>query len=486
MMTTADASAQQIVPEPVKVSGQAGRFLITQRTVISTDAASAAVGQQLARYLEPATGINFRVGRVERRRHDRFRFGATATLTRLGDEGYLLDVRASARHHPRSWCCGSLLRGPDAAPAAASRDLPRGRCRRHGVDDAGGVHRGLAAVRVARRASRRRASLHAEGVREEVHRPPRAAQTQHVPLAPDRRPGLAHRDQAVSEAHRGRRLAQGDARRPAAARLVRRSSTANATAASTRRTMRGKSSRTRQARYVTVVPEIEMPGHAMAAIAAYPELGVTGEPVEVARTWGVFSDILNAEPSTVTFMQNVLTEVLAIFPERVHPRRRRRGGQGEVEDERAHPGAHQGAELSRTNTSFRAGSSARWTRFSSARKRRLVGWDEILEGGLAENAVVMSWRGTEGGHRGGARRPRRRDGADQSHVSRLLPVEGSGGASRSRSAASCRSRRSTRSSRCRRSSEPQFAKHVLGAQAQLWTEYMPRAASRSSTWPSRG
>jgi len=71
-----------------------------------------------------------------------------------------------------------------------------------------------------------------------------------------------------------------------------------------------------QARFVTVVPEIEMPGHSVAAIASYPELGVTGAPIDVATSWGVFSDILNAKPSTIQFMQNVLTEVMAIFPGR--------------------------------------------------------------------------------------------------------------------------------------------------------------------------
>ncbi len=90
-----------------------------------------------------------------------------------------------------------------------------------------------------------------------------------------------------------------------------------------------------KARYVNVVPEIEMPGHAVAAIAAYPELGVTGQPIEVATTWGVFSDILNADPATVTFMQNVLTRGPSNLSLTLHPHRRGRGRQGEVEDERA-------------------------------------------------------------------------------------------------------------------------------------------------------
>ena len=247
MMTTADASAQQIVPEPVKVSRQAGRFLITQRTVISTDAASAAVGQQLARYLEPATGINFRVV-VERNGAATIDFASPRPPAHPTRRRGLPSGRPrQRRHHPRAaWCCGSLLRGPDAAAAVAAANLSRGASRRHRVVDAGGFHRGLSAVRVARRSSRRRSSLHAEGVRQEVHRSPRASQDERLPLAPDRRPGLADRDQAVSEADRGRRLAKGDARRPAARDSPGPRSTANATAASTRRTMRGRSWPTRR------------------------------------------------------------------------------------------------------------------------------------------------------------------------------------------------------------------------------------------------
>src|SRR5881394_2014604 len=67
-------------------------------------------------------------------------------------------------------------------------------------------------------------------------------------------------------------------------------------------------------RGITVLPEIEMPGHAMAAIAAYPELGNTGKPIEVATSWGVFSEVFNTEEATLTFLQDVLTEVLALFP----------------------------------------------------------------------------------------------------------------------------------------------------------------------------
>ena len=110
--------------------------------------------------------------------------------------------RSAGRCHPRH---------ADAAPAPAAGDLPpRGhvRCR---VDRPGCGDRGQAAIPVAGQSPRRRAALHAEGVRAQAHRSARAAQAQHLPLAPHRGPGLAHRDQEVPEAHRGRRVAEGDA-----------------------------------------------------------------------------------------------------------------------------------------------------------------------------------------------------------------------------------------------------------------------------------
>nr|MBA2258833.1 family 20 glycosylhydrolase [Acidobacteriota bacterium] len=129
LLTATTVSAQQIVPQPVKLTPHDGRFAITERTVISTDAASAAAGHQLARYLEPATGITFRVvssGTVPTRsislRRDR-------SLTRLGEEGYLLDVRPG----------GVTVRAPGAAglfyavqtirqllPPAIFREAPAG------------------------------------------------------------------------------------------------------------------------------------------------------------------------------------------------------------------------------------------------------------------------------------------------------------------------------------------------------------------------
>ena len=149
-------------------------------------------------------------------------------------------------------------------------------------------------------------------------------------------------------------------------------------------------------RFITVVPEIEMPGHAKAAIASYPELGVTGEQVEVATHWGIFSDIFNVEESTFTFLENVLAEVIDIFPgEYIHI-----GGDEAIKDQwKASDKIQQKIkDLGlKDENELQSYFIRRMEKFINSKGRKLIGWDEILEGGLAPNATVMSWRGLEGG-----------------------------------------------------------------------------------------
>jgi hexosaminidase len=149
-------------------------------------------------------------------------------------------------------------------------------------------------------------------------------------------------------------------------------------------------------RYITVVPEIEMPGHAQAAIAAYPELGVTGKPVEVATKWGVFPDIFNAEDKTFTFLEDVLTEVITLFPgEYVHV-----GGDEAIKDYwKTSPQIQKKIKDLKLKDEHELQSYfiQRIEKFLNAKGKKLIGWDEILEGGIAPNATIMSWRGTEGG-----------------------------------------------------------------------------------------
>ena len=151
-----------------------------------------------------------------------------------------------------------------------------------------------------------------------------------------------------------------------------------------------------QARHVTIIPEIEMPGHAQAALAAYPELACTEGPFEVAMTWGVFEDIYCPYEETFEFLENVLAEVIELFPgEYIHiggdeaPKTRWEESEY-VRDLMVREGFN---DVEQVQGYF----IRRIERFLNANGKRLIGWDEILEGGLPPNATVMSWRGTIGG-----------------------------------------------------------------------------------------
>jgi hexosaminidase len=151
-----------------------------------------------------------------------------------------------------------------------------------------------------------------------------------------------------------------------------------------------------QDRGITVIPEIEMPGHAMAALAAYPQYSCTGRVTEVARGWGVFDDVFCVNDSTFAFLEGVLTEVMELFPSRyIHiggdecPKTRWK--------ECPKCQATMKANGLRDEHELQSHFIRRIERFLNGAGRQIIGWDEILEGGLAPNATVMSWRGTEGG-----------------------------------------------------------------------------------------
>lgn len=150
------------------------------------------------------------------------------------------------------------------------------------------------------------------------------------------------------------------------------------------------------ARSITVVPEIEMPGHAMAALAAYPELGCTGGPYEVQRGWGVFDDVFCTTDTVFDFLENVLTEVMDLFPS---PYIHIGGDECPKVSWKACPKcqALMKVEGLKDEHELQSYFIQRMERFVNSKGRKIIGWDEILEGGLAPNAAVMSWRGTEGG-----------------------------------------------------------------------------------------
>lgn len=151
-----------------------------------------------------------------------------------------------------------------------------------------------------------------------------------------------------------------------------------------------------KARNITIVPEIDMPGHASAAIAAYPKLAVIDRPSpQVPADWGVYPNLFNVEESTFQFLEDVLEEVVTLFPgEYIHV-----GGDEAVKDQWKASRRVQARmrELgAKDEHELQSYFIKRMERFLTARGRRLIGWDEILEGGLAPNATVMSWRGIDG------------------------------------------------------------------------------------------
>jgi hexosaminidase len=147
-------------------------------------------------------------------------------------------------------------------------------------------------------------------------------------------------------------------------------------------------------RHVQIIPEIDMPGHAQAAIAAYPELGsIDAEPsLQVSNRWGVHTHLFNLEPATFEFLENVLSEVLQLFPSRlIHI-----GGDEAVKDEWNASAAVQ-ARARKLGISDAGALQNYFTqtigRYLAAHGRRVVGWDEIMQPGLPKGAVVMAWHG---------------------------------------------------------------------------------------------
>jgi len=230
-------------------------------------------------------------------------------------------------------------------------------------------------------------------------------------------------------------------------------------------------------RYITVIPEIDMPGHMMGALNVYPELGCTGGPYEVWTQWGVSDEVLCAgNDSTLKFIEDVLGEIIEIFPsEYIHvggdecpkvrwkscPKCQARIKQLGIKGDDKHTAEEylQSFVISHAE------------KFLNAHGRQIIGWDEILEGGLAPNATVMSWRGEGGGI----------EAARQQHKAIMVPTSylyfdyyqtkdtkneplAIGGYVPLERVYSFEP--------CPKVLTPEEQKYIIGVQANLWTEYV--------------
>ena len=151
-------------------------------------------------------------------------------------------------------------------------------------------------------------------------------------------------------------------------------------------------------RFITIIPEIEMPGHSVAALAAYPEFSCSGGPFEVEGRWGVFYDVYCTKEETFKFLEDILDEVMELFPsEYIHI------GGDEVPKRRWHHCAACQERMRQENIPDEEHLQSyfinRMEKYLNSKGRRIIGWDEILEGNLSKTATVMSWRGIKGGVR---------------------------------------------------------------------------------------
>lgn len=228
-------------------------------------------------------------------------------------------------------------------------------------------------------------------------------------------------------------------------------------------------------RFVTIIPEIEMPGHATAAIASYPEYSCTGGPFDVEGRWGVFNDVFCAKDETFNFLEDILTEVAELFPgEYIHI-----GGDEcpKVRWEHCHACQERmKAENLKNEHELQSYFVKRIEKFLNSKGRRIIGWDEILDGGIAPDATVMSWRGVAGGI----------SAAKQGHDVIMTPSEAMyldfyqsqlaaeplaiGGYLPIEKVYAFNATPSELTA--------EQSKHIIGLQANVWTEYMPTRNQR--------
>ncbi|AQG82564.1 family 20 glycosylhydrolase [Spirosoma montaniterrae] len=235
-------------------------------------------------------------------------------------------------------------------------------------------------------------------------------------------------------------------------------------------------------KHIDIVPEIEMPGHALAALSAYPELSCDGSKTyQPATKWGVFNDVFCPNEKTFAFLQDVLTEVMALFPGKyIHI------GGDECPKDAWRKSAFCQQLIKREGLKdeheLQSWFITRIDKFVTNKGRRIIGWDEILEGGVSPNATVMSWRGTKGGIEAARQRhdvimtPGAYCYLDHLQGDPAQEPMGFGGVLPLEMAYSYNPTAAELT--------PEQQQYILGVQGNLWTEYIPNATQADyMTWP---
>ncbi len=459
------SSSISIVPQPASMTVNEGAFKLSPETSISASGGVEKLGIQLQRDLALATGFNLPV--VRRAKANTIRLKTSTSLSKLGAEGYKLNVKSDgieiAAYQPAGVFYGIQ---------SLRQLLPAENFRQAKVD---GVEWTVPCVSIQDQPRFSWRGLHIDVGR---HFLPKEFLLKYIDLIALHKMNVMHLHLTEDQ---GWRIE------------IKKYPKLTSVGAWRKETMAGHYEENRydgtphggfytqedlrevvryaQDRFVTVMPEIEMPGHAQAAIAAYPELGNTGKQLEVGTKWGVYENVFNANDTTVHFLQDVLTEVLDIFPSSfIHI-----GGDECPKSQWKHSPEAQ-AKIKQLGLKdeheLQSWFIQQMDKFLAAKGRRLVGWDEILEGGLAPGAIVMSWQGEAGGIAAAKAghdvimtpghstyldhyqtKDRKGEGVAIGGFLPLKSVYGYEPVPKELSATE--------------------AKHVLGAQGQLWTEYIP-------------
>ena len=230
-------------------------------------------------------------------------------------------------------------------------------------------------------------------------------------------------------------------------------------------------------RFITIIPEIDLPGHQQAALATYPELGCTGGPYDVWQQWGVSEDVICAgNEKSMQFLQDVLSEVIDLFPsEYIHiggdecPKIRWKTCpkcQARIKAE-----GIKGDKKHSAEEYLQSSVISQMEKFVESKGRHIIGWDEILEGGLAPNATVMSWRGVDGGI----------EAAKQHHNVIMTPntylyfdyYQSTDTENEPMAIGGYLPLERVYSLEPTAGIPDEYKKYVIGVQANLWTEYIP-------------